>query len=309
MTAHLARTPVTGLSVACVRLSLACRSPVHACHTPVGSQASCLWSRILVNYFMIRTALSSLLFLWAVSLNAQSSGSPNLAPGDACFVQMQYPEAVRDYESLLTNFPGDPALLWRLSRVYVCLGEVDENAQTRVATMRKAETYARMCIANDARSPEGHTWLGAALGYLALDAGLQDQVSLSRELLHETDLALSLNPRNDAALSIRGSFFRALGNVGWFKRQMAGLFLGEIPDGGFPEAEMALREAIALAPDIMRHQYELGVLYMDMDRIPEACEAFERASHLQVRVAIDRPRLAKTKAFLAGLQCNGEKEK
>jgi hypothetical protein len=64
-----------------------------------------------------------------------------------------------------------------------------------------------------------------------------------------------------------------------------------------------LLEAIAIAPEIMRHRYELGILYIDMGRIPEACASFENASHLPVRVAIDRPRLEKIKAYLAELEC------
>jgi tetratricopeptide (TPR) repeat protein len=255
---------------------------------------------------MNRDLLFLLLLPWAASLNAQSNGVLSVASGDVSFLQMQYSSAIHTYESLLAESPGDTALLWRLARAYVCVGEVEEDAPQRVAAMKKAEAYARTCIAADPRSWEGHTWLGAALGYLALDTGVQEQINLSRELLRETDLALSLNRQNDIAHSIRGSFFRALGNVGWLKRQMAKIFLGDIPEGGYVEAEKSLQEAVAIAPDIMRHEYELGVLFMDMGRTREACEAFQRASLLPVRVAIDRPRLAKIRVFLSELQCGGE---
>lgn len=249
----------------------------------------------------------ALLLLLAVPpLNAQSNGSAKLASGDAAFIQLDYPGAIREYEGALAEMPGDPMLHWRLARLYVCIAEVEENGQLRVAALRSAETHARECIRGDSRSGEGHTWLAAALGYLALEVGMQEQISLSRELLAETDRALALNPKDDIALSIRGSFFRALGNVGWLKKQLASIFVGEIPDGGFVEAERSLLEAVALAPDIMRHRYELGVLYMDMGRTSEACTLFAQAARLPVRVAIDRPRLAKIRAFLGELQCEGE---
>jgi tetratricopeptide (TPR) repeat protein len=249
----------------------------------------------------------TLLFLLAAPrLNAQSDGSARLAPGDAAFVQMDYPAAVRDYEQALAEMPADPILHWRLARVYVCIAEVEEEGQRRVAALRSAETHARECIRGDSLIWEGHTWLAAALGYLALEVGMQEQVSLSHELLAESDRALALNPKDDIALSIRGSFFRALGNVGWLKRQLAKIFVGEIPDGGFAEAERSLLEAVALAPDIMRHRYELGVLYLDMGRIPEACTLFAQAASLPVRVAIDRPRLAKIRVYLEEMKCEGE---
>jgi len=256
---------------------------------------------------MMRLCFASLLLLLsAMPLDACGDGLPGLASGDALFLRMDYHAAVQDYEAALSEASPDPELLWRIARACVCIGEVEEDAHKRLTVLRKAEACARRCIASESGCPEGHTWLAAALGYLALEGGIQEQVALSRELLAETDRALALDPRNDAALSIRGSFFRALGNVGWFKKQLASLFVGEIPDGGFAEAEKSLLEAIAIAPDIMRHQYELGILYTDMDRIPDACRAFERASSLPVRVAIDRPRLAKIHAFLEELHCGSK---
>jgi len=248
----------------------------------------------------------TLLLLAAAPLCAQSDGSVKLASGDASFIQMDYPSAVRDYEEALDEMPRAPMLHWRLARAYVCIAEVEDDGQRRVSALRSAETHARECIREDSLRWEGHTWLAAALGYLALEVGMQEQISLSRELLAETDRALALNPNDDAALSIRGSFYRALGNIGWFKKQLASIFVGKIPDGGFAEAERSLLEAVALAPDIMRHPYELGVLYVDMGRIPEACALFAQAARLPVRVAIDRPRLEKIRLFLGELKCEGE---
>ena len=120
-------------------------------------------------------------------------------------------------------------LHWRLARVYVCIAEVEEDGQRRVTALRNAETHARECLQGDSQRWEGHTWLAAALGYLALEVGMQEQISLSHELLAESDRALALNPKDDIALSIRGSFFRALGKVGWFKKQLASIFVGRFP--------------------------------------------------------------------------------
>lgn len=254
---------------------------------------------------MIRCALPLVLLLTVVMpLAAQSDSRSKLLSGDVSFSGMDYPSAVRDYESALGENPQEPQALWRLARAYVCMGEVEEDAHKRSVALKAAESYARTCIAKDPGSEEGHTWLAAALGYLALEAGMQEQIELSRELLDETGKVLALNPKNDIALSIRGSFFHALGNVGWLKKQLASIFVGEIPSGGFVEAERSLLEAIAVAPGIMRHYYELGILYLDMDRIPEACTAFEHALRLQIRVAIDRPRLARIRTYLEQLRCS-----
>jgi tetratricopeptide (TPR) repeat protein len=223
-----------------------------------------------------------------------------LAAGDDAFVRMEYASAVDFYTAALDQHPDDPDVLWRLARVHVCRGEVLEGDE-RTAECKEAEMFARRCIEQDSTKPEGHCWLAAALGYLALDAGRKDQLRFSHELVHEVNATLALNPNDDAAYSILGSFYRALGNVSWFQRQLAAIFLGKVPEGGYEEAEVALKKAISLAPDVMRHQYELGVLYIDMGRRDEARKVLENAATLPIKVAIDRPRLRRIRELLQEL--------
>jgi hypothetical protein len=98
---------------------------------------------------------------------------------------------------------------------------------------------------------------------------------------------------------VKGSFYRALGNVGWFKKSLASIFLGHVPEGGYPESEAALLQAVHIAPDVMRHQYELGVLYLDMGRMAEARRMLEYAATLPVRIASDTPRLETIRELLS----------
>jgi tetratricopeptide (TPR) repeat protein len=222
----------------------------------------------------------------------------NVSLGDAAFLQIDYATALAAYEEQLPSFPNDAELLWRLARVHVCAGEVKENGEGE-PLFNKAEQYARRCIQVDSTSGEGHTWLAAALGYRALNAGMKERVRLTNEMHDEIVKAIALDPNNDAAYSIRGSLFRALGNVGWFSRGLASVFIGSLPEGDFEKAEEALKKAIALAPDVMRHQYELGVLYLDWGREAEAKQALQAAACLPIRVAIDVQRAEKIKRLLA----------
>jgi tetratricopeptide (TPR) repeat protein len=221
--------------------------------------------------------------------------------GDAAFERIEYEEARRAYESALRESPSDGQILWRLARVCVCMGEVAEEPQ-RGELFRKAEQYARFAVSAEPSSAEGHTWLAGSLGYIAYYSSTSRQVALVREILQETAAAIALDPRSDAAYSIRGSTYRALGNVGWVERQFAALFLGSLPDGGYAEGEAALKQAIAIAPGIMRHWYELGVLYLDWGKTEEARTALLEAERRAVRVAIDRPRLEKTRELLGSLR-------
>jgi len=229
------------------------------------------------------------------------SNAVKLASGDEAFFRIEYNSARTIYQSALADDANDPEVLWRVARLLVCMGEILplDDAEP---LFRIAEQHARRCIELDSTSSPGYTWLAASLGYIALQSGIRDQVEISGRLLGAIDSAIKLDPENDAAYSIRGSFYRALGNLGWVKRSAARVFIGSIPDGGYRESEEALRHAISLAPGIMRHQYELGVLYLDMGREEEARVVLEKALTAPVRVAIDVVRKKKIARLLENLK-------
>lgn len=247
---------------------------------------------------MIKGLLVSGMFLLVF---APTDTASVIASGDEAFFRIDYSTAAQLYESALEQSPKQPEILWRLARVYVCMGEVAEESQQQ-DLYRNAVLYSRRCIQADSTRADGHTWLAGALGYIALNEATKNQLDLMREMMSELDRALTLNPNDDIAYSIKGSMYRALGNVGWLQRQLAALLFGGIPPGGYDDAEVALKQAILLAPDVMRHHYELGVLYMDWNRGAEAKKVLEFARTLPVRVAIDCKRLMKIDELLAQLE-------
>lgn len=222
----------------------------------------------------------------------------SLAAGDAAFLRIDYPSAISIYESLLDKSPDNADLLWRLARVYVCQGDVVPFSE-KENFYRKAEHYARRAVRADPNKAEAYTWLAAALGNLAMYYGGGAKVQLATEIKQVLDKAIALNPRDDVAYSILGSFYRSLATVSWFERQVANVFLGGLPEGGFAEAERALKKAIELSPNTMRHYFELGLLYLEHNRLKEAREAFEQAQQQPILVASDRQRLMQAKKMLA----------
>jgi len=230
----------------------------------------------------------ALLLLPVPALEDGSAGI--LADADLALARIDYPAAEDLLKLALAKSPSDPVIHWKLARVHVLSAEV-ASGDVHLLHLRAAENHARTSIGLDTSRAEGYSWLAAALGYRALLCSTGEQLELLDELLGATQKAILLDPTDDIAYSIRGSTFRALGRVGWFQRSIAGLLFGGVPEGGFDEAQSALREAVRLAPDIMRHRYELAVLLLDMGRESEARRMLTTASRLPVRIASDVPRL------------------
>ncbi len=224
-----------------------------------------------------------LAFLLAIPPAAPSRAS--MIPGDLEFAQRDYAGAISAYQTALTS-SDSAAIYWRLARVEICLGDIAGKDSTEIY-YRNAADLARTSLRIDSTTSEGHTWLAVALGSLAVFEGSKAKVQLCNEIKYHLDRAIEINPRNDVAYSILGSFYAALGNISWFERQLAKVFIGRIPDGGYEDAEKALKTAIALAPNVVRHHFALGMLYKSLDRTAEAKAEFERASSLPILLARD----------------------
>ena len=220
--------------------------------------------------------------------------STALKNGDDAFLRQEYEEAVSVYESALPSSDAKAELLWRIARCYISIGDVAKREE-REQYYRKAETYATRAVKEDSLNSDAHCWRAVSLGYIAMHEGVRSKVQLCNEIKGELDIAIQLNPDNDVAYSILGTFYRALGKVGWLEKQIAALLLGGLPSGGFPEAEQALKKAIELAPNIIRHRFELGQLYLDMERNEEAKKIFLSAIDLPPVLASDHRRIERMK--------------
>ena len=210
--------------------------------------------------------------------------------GDEAFIKQQYDEAIGIYESALTESDNKAELLWRISRCYISIGDVAEREEGE-QYYRKAETYATLAVKEDSLNSDAHCWRAVSVGYVAIYEGVRAKVQAANEIKRELDIALRLNPKNDVAYSILGTFYRTLGNVGWIEKQLADLLLGGLPEGGFSEAEQSLKKAIELAPTIIRHHFELGLLYLDMEKPQDAKKVFQSAVKLPPILASDIRRI------------------
>jgi tetratricopeptide (TPR) repeat protein len=243
--------------------------------------------------------IAFLLFLF--SAVALPSELPAVSAGDTAFVELRYDEARRLYQQGLETSPRDPAVLWRLSRLASVEGGL-LSGEAKHAKYLEAERHARTCVAADSTVAEGYTWLAVSLGNLAMFEGSKAKVRLCGEIKQALDRALLLKPDDDIAYTILGSFYRALGNVSWIERQLASVFLGSLPDGGYPEAEVALKKAIALAPGTLRHRRELGMLYVDWGREEDARKVLQECLLLPTTLASDPADKEKVRATLRELE-------
>jgi len=222
------------------------------------------------------------------------SANPDpVSVGDKYFLQMKYAEAISHYQLA----PQNAEAQWKMARALICQADISPLEKQKSLYYRAVDA-ARQSIKIDERDNNGHTWLGAALGNIANYEGSRTKVKLCTAIKQELERALALNPNDDVALSILGSFYRALGNITWVERTLANTFLGSLPKGGFTEGEAAFKKAIQLSPNTLRHWFELGMLYQEWGKNGQALQTFQLAQQLSPSMASDKRRLSQIKLFL-----------
>ena len=214
--------------------------------------------------------------------------------------RMNYPKADSIYTSELRKNPGNAELYWKLARLQVGMGESisSENANAGLQHYHKAAEYARTSISLDSTNAKGHTWLAASIGIMADRIGTKEKLNRANEIKRELDTALRLNPNDETALSLLGSYYREAANVGWFKRVVANTFIGEVPKGNYELAEKAFRKAIALDPQIVRNYHELALICIEKGNREEAVGLMKSAIDKPILFASDRRRIEKMRALL-----------
>jgi len=210
---------------------------------------------------------------------------------------MDYEVAIATYDSLASAIPQDPQVRWRLARAHVFVGDVSRGEEKKQSYLT-AERHAREAMRLDSTLAESNTWLAAALGNTAMYEGSKKKVALANDIKRLLLRSIDLNPRDDIAYSILGTFYLALGNVSWLEKTLANLLLGSLPDGGYDDAEKALLKAIEIAPGVVRHRFELARVYEKMDREAEARREFEFCVANPIQMASDRRRVEHAREWL-----------
>jgi tetratricopeptide (TPR) repeat protein len=238
----------------------------------------------------------------AEAAKAKRTPSP-IDVADEALWHMNYTKADSLYSVELRNNPANADINWKIARLQVSLGESvpPDNTDARMQHYRKAAEYARASIALDSLNAKGHTWLAASLGMMADKIGTKEKLKRAKEIKHELDIALRLNPHDETALSMLGSYYREAANIGWFKRMMGNAFLGEVPKGDYTLAEKAFRKAISIDSRIIRNYHELALICIDSGNKEEAITLIKSALEKPILIESDKKRIEEMHSLLKKL--------
>jgi len=134
--------------------------------------------------------------------------SAALDAADQAFRSLRYEEADSLYTTMLQTGQESSDLYWKLARLNISIAEsIDPGESTKkMPFYSKAVDYARKSVQLDGNNASAHTWLAASLALKADKIGAKEKVNRAAEIKKELEKALELNPNDDVAWSMLGSY-------------------------------------------------------------------------------------------------------
>lgn len=229
-----------------------------------------------------------------------------LQSGEALWWAQRPREALTEFEAVLALDSASYEAQWKAARSAIKMGELAaEGSDEKLAWYHEAERYARRAASLNPEDGQGHAFVAASLGYIALQQSPKAKVEMSKEVREEARRALALDPSNDVAHHVLGRWHAEILRLSGFTRTFAKLFLGGdvFGEASWSKAAEHLRRAIELNPEHINHHLELARIYEDMGETELARREYQTVLDLPrtdvmdpVRKQAAADRLAKLKA-------------
>lgn len=222
----------------------------------------------------------ALLFL-AIPTVAWSQSVPDLIrQTDALDAKNRNAEALVVIQQADQLSPGNAEILYRLAKQRAQLMLDAKSSAERKKLGAEALDAAQRAVAADPKSAEAHLSLAIVYGRLAQDEPARRKVELSRLIRDEAEIAAKLDPKEDYAWHVLGRWNYEMANFNVMLKALAQAIYGKFPDASNEKAVEYLEKAVALRPDRVVHQIELGRAYLAIGEKDKARAALEKGLSL-----------------------------
>lgn len=183
--------------------------------------------------------------------------------------------------------PNNAEILWRLSRVYVDLANLEKNEEKQKDLYKQAEIYAKQGIKSAPENSMCYTYDGIAVGKVALGENSKEKVRLSARVKESVERAIQLDPKNDTAYHLLGRWHRNVANLSGVSKAFAKILYGGLPPASNQLAAENLQKAAEIAPKFINHHLELAITYQMMKKWKLALNSLDQVDRLPAIAKLD----------------------
>lgn len=247
-----------------------------------------------------------LLVVVAATVSFASAGNQSLcekyaAEGDKAASSFDTRKALTMYEKAHSVSPNQYRAMAKLAGAYTDVGEDLEDAPEAIEMYLKGYDYADTLVEQFPDSALGYFFRALIAGNLMERVVNKDKVKLSRIIDENARKAIQLDPSFAPSYIVLGAYYREVEMVSDFKRKMAEMMYGKVPDGSLAESRRLLEKAIELEPSNIHAHFELAKTCRELGERKTAINHFTRALQLPAKDHRHSQVKQKTRAQLADL--------
>jgi tetratricopeptide (TPR) repeat protein len=178
--------------------------------------------------------------------------------GDAAFEAFNNDDARHAYERAFAIDSTSCDVSWKLARANVHRGMVVPEKE-KEDWFVSAAGHARRAVALCPDSADAHFFLAVSVAQITKVIGGKRRIELSKDVKHEAEAALSLDPAHAGAMHVLGRWNYEIAGLGWLSKVAAKVVYGGVPPGAsYEQAKEWFERAIAARPDMPLNHLWLG---------------------------------------------------
>jgi len=216
--------------------------------------------------------------------------------------QFKTMEAIKKYESLVSNDPNNIPVLVRLAELYCMEGQSKENEEERKSMYALAGKYAGKANAIDSNRADVHYANAMVIGKMIEFASIKDKTRLTMVLREKTDRALAIDPNYTKAIYTLAKWNDEVSSLNPAARAALKIMNKGFPAASAEEAVTLYEKARKLDPGFIVNNHDLALSYKRMGKPLQAIELLNYQLKLPAKTKEDQEVKLKSKQLLESLK-------
>ncbi|CAB3398490.1 unnamed protein product [Caenorhabditis bovis] len=189
-------------------------------------------------------------------------------------------------------------LLWRLARFcHERVGFADR--KNRKELVLEGRKYGADAFAADSSNFQAARWAALMSGQSAEFLGIRERIDEGKKCKKYLDKALSIEPKDEGLLHLRGRWCYSVSNLGWFERRAASILFSGLPNSTIDDAIADFRAVYALNPKWPENLLYLGKSLLQKGNKAEAKKFLQEAVSIPPFNDIEREIIVEAQGLLS----------
>jgi tetratricopeptide (TPR) repeat protein len=242
----------------------------------------------------------SIFLLFTVHLFAQQSTLID----EARTLERQFKtiEAIKKYETLVSNDQRNIPVLVRLAELYCMEGQSKENEEERRSMFELAGKYVGKANALDSNRADVQYANAMVIGKMIEFASIKDKTRLTMALREKTDKALAIDPNYTKAIYTLAKWNDEVASLNPAARAALKFMNKGFPSASVEEAVKLYEKARKLDPGFIVNNHDLALAYKKMGKSLQAIDLLNYQLKLPAKTKEDQEVKLKSKQLLESLK-------